>query len=56
MNNNWVEEGSEHSQRFHFNSKAVNRVVSFVRDEILIVVNLKSILSLVGDLILIAVK
>ena len=27
-----MEEGSEHSQRFHFNRKEENRVVSFVRN------------------------
>ena len=41
---------SEHSQRFQFNSSEVNRVVSVVRNFILVVVNLNGVESVVGYL------
>ena len=47
---------SERSQRFQFNSSEVNRVVSVVRNFILVVVNLNSVESVVGDFFLIVVK
>ena len=40
---------SKHSQRFQFNSSEVNRVVSVVRNFILVVVNLNSVEGVVGD-------
>ena len=40
---------SECSQRFQFNSSEVNRGVSVVRNFILVVVNLNSVESVVGD-------
>ena len=46
-NSSEVKQRGAHSQRIHFNRKEENRVVSFVRDAILIAVNLKSILSVV---------
>ena len=45
-----LKQGSGRSERFHFNSSEVNRVVSVVRDVIVIVMNLKSVVSAARDI------
>ena len=64
-NSDEVKQPSQRSQRLHFNSSEVkqgsgrsevNRVVSIVRDVIVIVMNLNSVVSAARDIKLIVVK
>ena len=56
FNSSEVKQGSGRSERFHFNSSEGNRVVSVVRDVIVIVMNLNNVVTAARDFMLIGVK
>ena len=55
-NSEKIKQPSEQSQRFHFNGSEVNGVVSVVRDVIVILMNSKSVESVIRDFMLIVMK